>query len=245
MTTTTALAGKAVLVTGANRGLGEALVEAALARGARRVYAAARQPLTYQDSRVTPVRLDITDPAQIQAAADTVESLDVLINNAGVSFIDDLSDRAAIEQHLAVNLFGTYGVTQALLPLVARSRGAVVNVLSLAALATVPVTPAYAISKAAAFSMSQSLRVLLAREGVAVHVALPGPINTDMIRDWDIPKTAPSEVASAIISGVENGDEEIFPDAMSAAFRPGWGDGAIKTLEKANAAAVQAMMAQA
>lgn len=245
MTSTFTFADKAVLVTGANRGLGQALVEQALASGARRVYAAARQPLTHPDGRVTPVRLDVTDAEQIQAAAQQVESLDVLINNAGVSLVDDLSERAAIEQHLAVNLFGTYAVTQAFLPLVARSRGVIVNVLSLAALATVPVTPAYAISKAAAFSMSQSLRVLLAGEGVAVHVALPGPIDTDMIRDWDIPKTAPSEVARAIISGVENGDEEIFPDAMSAAFRPGWGDGAIKTLEKANAAAVQAMMAQA
>ncbi len=245
MTSTFTFADKAVLVTGANRGLGQALVEQALASGARRVYAAARQPLTHPDGRVTPVRLDVTDPAQIQAAAHRVEALDVLINNAGVSLVDDLSERAAIEQHLAVNLFGTYAVTQAFLPLVVRSQGVIVNVLSLAALATVPVTPAYAISKAAAFSMSQSLRVLLAGRGVAVHVALPGPINTDMIRDWDIPKTAPSEVASAIIAGVENGDEEIFPDPMSAAFRPGWGEGAIKTLEKQNAAAVQAMMAQA
>src|SRR6185437_345639 len=236
---------KAVLVTGANRGLGQALVEQALASGARRVYAAARQPLTHPDDRVMPLRLDITDPEQIQAAVQSVEALDVLINNAGVSLVDDLSERAAIEQHLAVNLFGTYSVTQAFLPLVARSRGAIVNVLSLAALASVPVTPAYAISKAAAFSMSQSLRVLLAGRGVTVHVALPGPMDTDMIRDWDIPKTAPSEAARAIISGVENGDEEIFPDPMSATLAPGWGDGAIKTLEKQNAAAVQAMMAQA
>ncbi len=245
MTSTFTFADKAVLVTGANRGLGQALVEQALASGARRVYAAARRPLTHPDDRVMPLRLDITDPEQIQAAVQSVEALDVLINNAGVSLVDDLSERTAIEQHLAVNLFGTYSVTQAFLPLVARSRGAIVNVLSLAALASVPVTPAYAISKAAAFSMSQSLRVLLAGRDVTVHVALPGPMDTDMIRDWDIPKTAPSEAARAIISGVENGDEEIFPDPMSATLAPGWGDGAIKTLEKQNAAAVQAMMAQA
>jgi short-subunit dehydrogenase len=128
---------------------------------------------------------------------------------------------------------------------VARSQGAIVNVLSLAALATVPVTPAYAISKAAAFSMSQSLRALLAGRGVTVHVALPGPVDTDMIRDWDIPKTAPSVVARAIIDGVENGEEEIFPDPMSAAIAPSWRDGAIKALERQNAAAVQALAAQA
>ena len=245
MTTATTLEGKTVLVTGANRGLGHALAGEALSRGATRIYAAARRPLTLTDARVTPVRLDVADADHIRALADRVESLDVLINNAGVSLIDDLSGRAAIEQHLAVNLFGTYAVTQALLPLLTRSRGAVVNVLSLAALATVPVTPAYAISKAAAFSMSQSLRALLAGQGVSVHIALPGPIDTDMIRDWDIPKTAPVDVARAILDGLESGEEEIFPDPMSAAVAPGWRDGAIKELERQNAAAVQALAAQA
>src|SRR6202171_3096852 len=104
------LAGRTVLVTGANRGIGQALVEEALRRGAKRVYAGTRQPLTHSDGRVTPLTLDVTDAAQIQAAVDRVESLDVLINNAGVALYDDLSDRAAVEQHLAVNLFGTYGV---------------------------------------------------------------------------------------------------------------------------------------
>src|SRR3954471_17230770 len=99
------IADRAVLVTGANRGLGQALVEEALRRGAKRVYAATRQPFTYPDDRVTPVIMDVTDPAQIQAAAERVESLDILINNAGVSLPDDLSDRVALEQHLAVNLF--------------------------------------------------------------------------------------------------------------------------------------------
>lgn len=245
MTTATTFEGKTVLVTGANRGLGHALASEALRRGAARVYAAARRPLTAADNRVTPVLLDVTDPGDVRALVGRVESLDVLINNAGVSLIDDLSDRAAIEQHLAVNLFGTHAVTQALLPLLTRSRGAVVNVLSLAALATVPVTPAYAISKAAAFSMSQSLRALLARQGVRVHVALPGPIDTDMIRGWDIPKTAPADVAHAIADGLESGEEEIFPDPMSAAVAPGWRDSAIKALERQNAAAVQALSAQA
>ena len=245
MTTTSTLADQTVLVTGANRGLGHALVEEALARGARRVYAAARLPVTYPDARVTPVLLDVTDPAQVRAAAEQVASLDVLVNNAGVSLVDDLTDPAVIEQHLGVNLFGTYRVSQAFLPLLTRSRGAIVNVLSLAALATVPLTPAYAISKAAAFSMSQSLRALLAGQGVTVHVALPGPIDTDMIREWDIPKTAASDVAHAIFAGVANGEEEIFPDPMSGALAPSWRDSAIKTLERQNAQAVQAVRVRA
>jgi NAD(P)-dependent dehydrogenase (short-subunit alcohol dehydrogenase family) len=106
------IAGQTVLVTGANRGLGRALVDEVLRRGAKRVYAASRQPMVVPDDRVTPVILDVTDPAQIQAAVDTVASLDILINNAGVSVPDDLSDRSAFERHLAVNLYGTLDVTQ-------------------------------------------------------------------------------------------------------------------------------------
>lgn len=241
MTATTTLTGKTVLVTGASRGLGQALADQALARGAARVYAAARRPGKHPDPRVVPLRLDTTDAEQIRAAVEQIQSLDVLINNAGVSIVDDLREVSVIEAHLAVNLYGTYRVTQALLPRLTASGGAIVNVLSLAALATVPVTPAYAISKAAAFSMTQSLRTLLADQGVRVHAALPGPIDTDMIRDWDIPKTSPAEVAAAILDGVARGQEEIFPDPMSAALAPEWDAGPIKTLERANAAAVQAM----
>ena len=108
--------GKSVLVTGANRGIGQALVTEALRRGASRVYAGTRQPLAYADERVTPLTLDVTDAAQIHAAAGRVGSLDVLINNAGIALFDDRSDRAAVDQHLAVNLFGTQAVTQAFLP---------------------------------------------------------------------------------------------------------------------------------
>src|SRR5713101_8251851 len=121
---------KNVFVTGGNRGIGQALVEQALSRGAKRVYAGTRQPLAHLDGRVTPLTLDVTNAAQIQGAVERVESLDILINNAGLALYDDLSDRAVLEQHLAVNLFGTYGVTQAFLPLLTRSRGAIVNVLS-------------------------------------------------------------------------------------------------------------------
>jgi len=119
--------GKTVLVTGANRGIGRALLEDALRRGAKQVYAGTRQSFTHADGRVTPLVLDMTDAVQIQAAAASVESLDVLINNAGIAPYDDSSDRAVIEQRLAANLFGTYPVTQAFLPLLFRSRGAILN----------------------------------------------------------------------------------------------------------------------
>jgi NAD(P)-dependent dehydrogenase (short-subunit alcohol dehydrogenase family) len=229
------LADSTILITGANRGIGRALVQEALARGAARVYACTRQPMLHPDPRVTPLTFDLTDAAQIRAAVAKVGSLDILINNAGLAEWDDLSDPAAIERHLAVNLFGTLTVTQSVLPLLIRSQGAIVNVLSLAALAALPIIPAYSISKAAAFSMSQSLRALLAGRGVRVHAIMTGPTDTDMSRDLDVPKASPESVAWAILDGVESGEEETFPDPLSAPLAPGWNGGALKAMEGQNA----------
>ncbi len=232
--------GKTILITGANRGIGQALVTEALRRGASRVYAGTRQPLAHPDARVTPLTLDVTSAPQVQAAAASVGSLDVLINNAGIARYDDLSDRAVLEQHLTVNLFGTYGVTQAFLPLLTRSRGAIVNNVSTMALAPFPFTPAYAVSKAAAFNLTQSLRALLAGRGVRVQAVLTGPTDTDMTRDFDIPKASPESVARAIFDGVEAGEEDIFPDVMSQALADSWRTGAVKAMERENAAFVTA-----
>jgi len=234
------IADKTILVTGANRGIGQALVTEALRRGAKRVYAGTRRPLTHPDGRVTPLVLDVTDAAQIRAAADRVGSLDILVNNAGIALYDDLSDRAALERHLAVNLFGTYGVTQAFLPMLTRSRGVIVNNLSLMALAPVPLTPAYSISKAAAFNLTQSLRALLADRGVRVHAVLTGPTDTEMTRGLDIPKASPPSVARAIFDAVDAGEEDIFPDPLSASMAGSWRDSAAKALERQNAALVAA-----
>jgi NAD(P)-dependent dehydrogenase (short-subunit alcohol dehydrogenase family) len=230
------VADRAVLVTGANRGIGRALVEEALRRGARRVYAGTRRPLAHPDGRVTPLTLDVTDAAQIRDAAGQVDALDVLINNAGIWLYDDLSERAALERHLAVNLFGPYGVTRAFLPLLTRARGAIVNNVSLMALAPFPLTPAYSLSKAAAFSLTQSLRALLAGQGVRVHAVLTGPVDTDMTRGFDLPKASPESVARAIFDGVERGEEDIFPDPMSGSMAERWRSGAAKALERQNAA---------
>jgi NAD(P)-dependent dehydrogenase (short-subunit alcohol dehydrogenase family) len=238
MSGSTTIAGRAVLVTGANRGLGQALLEEAVKRGAKRVYAGTRQPLAHSDERVTPLILDVTNAAQTQAAFERVESLDVLINNAGLALYDDLSDRAVIERHLTVNLFGTHIVTQAFLPLLVRSRGTIVNVVSDSALAPLPVVPAYSISKAASFSMTRSMRALLAGQGVSVHTVLAGPIDTDMSRGFDAPKASPESVARGILDGVENGEEDIFPDPSSESMAESWRSSAAKTVEHQRAALV-------
>jgi len=236
----TSIADRAVLVTGGNRGIGRALVEEALNRGATRVYAGTRQPWTHPDERVTPLTLDVTSAAQIQAAVEGVESLDVLINNAGIALYDDLTDLSALEQQLAVNLFGMYGVIQAFLPLLTRSRGAIVNNLSINAFAPLPLIPAYSISKAAAFSLTQSLRALLAGRGVSVHAVLIGPVDTDMNRGLDIPKASPESAARAIFNGVENEEEDIFPDPMSQSMAESWRGSRAKELEGEWAALAQA-----
>ena len=223
---------KTVLVSGANRGIGRALVAEALRRDARRVYAGTRQPIADLDDRVVPLSLDITDRTQIEAAATTVDHLDVLVNNAGVGLYDDLTDRAALEAHLAVNLFGTYDMIQAFLPALADGHGVIVNVLSIASLAALPIIPSYSVSKAAAFSLTQSLRTLLAAHGVSVHAVLVGPTDTEMSRELEVPKVSPEHAAGAIFDGVAAGDDEIFPHPMLDAVAQTWNAGEVKSLER-------------
>lgn len=230
------IANRSVLITGANRGIGQALVDEALRRGASRVYAGMRKPLDHPDARVTTLSLDITDDTQLQSAADSVESLDVLINNAGVMLYDDLSDRTVLEHHLAVNLFGTHATTRAFLPHLTQSKGAIVNISSLAALASVPITPSYSISKAAAFALTNVQRTLLAQRGIRVHAVLAGPVDTEMSKDIDLPKPTPAAVAEAIFDGLAAGDQEIFPDPLSAPLAHSWITDDIKALERQNAA---------
>lgn len=233
------ISGAVILVTGANRGLGRALLEEALSKGAKRVYAGTRRPFIHADKRVTQLILDVTNPAQVREAAEKVASLDILINNAGAFLPGEISDRAALEQLLAVNLFGTYDVTLALLPVLARPRSAIVNILSLASIAAVPFDPLYSISKAAAFSFAQSLRALMAGRGVKVHAVMPGPIDTDMTRNLNVPKASAESTARAIFAGVEREDEEIFPDPMSEPIAEGWRSSAVKALQRQFAAYVE------
>ncbi len=226
------IANKTVLITGANRGIGQALVDEALRRGANKVYAGTRSPMPNADKRVTPMTLDVTSVSQIERAAREVDTLDILINNAGVYNNDDLTNPEVIEQHLAVNLLGPLKVARAFLPLLKRSKGAIVNNLSVVALAALPLSPAYSISKAAASNMTQSLRALLAGEGVTVHAVFLGPIDTDMSRGLDIPKASPEAAAQGIFDGLEKGEEDIFPDPMSRNVAEGWRAGVVKALER-------------
>ena len=232
------IANKTALITGANRGIGRALVTEALRRGAKRVFAASRGPLDMAHDRVTPVTLDVTSPSQIREAVDMVDSLDVLVNNAGIAMYDDLSNLDLVEQHLQVNFLGMLRVTHAFLPLLKRAKGAVVNQLSLAALAPLPMIPAYSISKAAAFNLTQSLRALLANEGVTVHGVVLGPVDTEMNRGLAIPKASPESAAAAIFDGLARGEEEIFPDPASMSIAEGWRTGVVKSLEREFAAFV-------
>jgi NAD(P)-dependent dehydrogenase (short-subunit alcohol dehydrogenase family) len=232
--------GSTLLITGANRGIGRALVDAALSRGAARVYAGTRVPFEHSDERVVALQIDVTDARQVAAAAARVEQLDILINNAGIAQYDDLSDPTALETHLAVNLYGTYCVSQAFLPALGQAGGALVNNVSMMALAPFPVTPAYAVSKAAAFNLTQSLRGLLAPRGIGSTRCWTGPTDTDMTRGFEIPKATPESVAEAILDGIEASEEEIFPDQLSAELADSWRNGPAKAFEHQFAMAVAA-----
>jgi NAD(P)-dependent dehydrogenase (short-subunit alcohol dehydrogenase family) len=231
------IANHTVLITGANRGIGHALVEEALRRGAKAVFAGTRRGLLdIVDGRVTALTLDVTNVSHIERAVVAVEALDVLINNAGIANYDDLSNLEVVERHLQVNFLGPLRVTRAFVPLLKRSHGAIVNNLSLAGLAALPMIPAYSISKAAAFNMTQSLRALMANEGLSVHGVVLGPVDPDMNRGLEIPKASPESVAAGIFDGLARGDEEIFPDPASQSIAESWHSGAVKELERQFAA---------
>jgi NAD(P)-dependent dehydrogenase (short-subunit alcohol dehydrogenase family) len=226
------IAEKTVLITGANRGVGKALAKEALNRGAKRVFAGTRGALPNTDPRVTALTLDVTNASQIQRAVDQVADLDLLINNAGIGIADELTDLDVIQKHLDVNLLGMLKVTQAFLPLLTRSKGAIANILSVTSVAPFPVIPGYSISKAAALSLTQSLRALLTRQGVSVHGVILGSVDTDMTRGFDIPKVSPEVAAAGIFDGVEKGEEDIFPDSTSQTLAEGWRAGVAKAFER-------------
>ena len=215
--------GTTALVTGSNRGLGHALVEALLDRGAARVYAAARDLTTLTSlpgpgDRAVPVRLDLTDPAQIAAAARTATGVRLLVNNAGAAaFADPFSaDRAAVAREMDTNYLGTFDVIRAFAPgMAAAGGGAVVNVLTLLSFASMPLMAGYSASKAAAHSLTQAIRPALAAQGITVHGVYPGGIDTDMLAGVEAPKAAPRHVAGAILDGVQGDVLEIFPDPMA------------------------------
>jgi NAD(P)-dependent dehydrogenase (short-subunit alcohol dehydrogenase family) len=205
------------LVSGANRGLGKAIVEGLLEAGAARVYAGARQPetLSAHDPRIVPLALDVANPAQIAAAAARAVDVQVLVNNAGVTAVQpllDATDPRGAELEMRVNYFGTLEMCRAFAPILARNGGgAIVNVLSILGRVASPRLGGYSASKAAAVSLTQSIRAQLAPRGTLVIGVLPGFIDTDMARRVTAPKLSPGCVASSIVEALRDGVEDVYP----------------------------------
>ncbi|HLK41010.1 MAG TPA: SDR family oxidoreductase [Polyangiaceae bacterium] len=220
--------GSVALVTGSNRGLGKALVSALLEAGARTVYAAARdvRKVRSEDPRVIPLELDTSKPEQIAAAARAAGDVTLLVNNAGVASAANVltTSRAAMDADFGTNVYGTLAVIKGFLPVLERARGGatVVNVLSLASLGSFPALGGYSASKAAAYSITQALRPELKGKHIEILAALPGPIDTDMVKDLPMPKTSPADVARGVLAGVERGEEDIFPDPMAIQMGALW-----------------------
>lgn len=224
------IAGRVALVTGANRGIGRALVEALLERGARRVYGGARRPEALADlvaageGRVVPLRLDITDATEVQQAVAQAGDVDLLVNNAAVlghafGAFDDAVWLDAARQEYETNVLGALRLSQSFAPVLARQGGGtLVNVSSVAGLVGMPAVLTYSSTKAALHSLTQSTRQLLRGQGTFVVGVYPGPVETDMAADFTIPKTSPASVAQAILDGLERGLEEIYPDPFAVEY---------------------------
>lgn len=216
--------GSNVLVTGSNRGIGRALVEAALERGAARVHATARDPssldalVARSAGRVVPLELDVTSPERVKRVAERANDVDLLINSAGVlaSFGVLSGSPSDVHRDIDTNFFGLLHLARAFTPVLAsRKNAALVSILSVASLASMPALGGYSTSKAAAWSLTQALRAELGKLGVQTFAVFPGPVDTDMIRTFDMPKTPPALVARTILDGVEASVLDIFPDPMS------------------------------
>jgi len=219
--------GITALVTGANRGLGRALVDALLARGAARVYAGARRIesldalVAESGGRVVPLALDVTRPDDIAAAASAAGDVELIVNNAGIvshlagPFGDPEWLRAGREEY-EVNVLGPLALTQRFQPILARNGGGgVVNVASVTSFVAFELAPTYSASKAATHSITQYTRQALRDQGTFVAGAYPGPVDTDMARDLPVDKTPAAAVANAILDGVEAGVEDILPDPVA------------------------------
>ena len=216
--------GAVVLVTGANRGIGAEFVEQLKARGAVKIYAAARDAGSIDADGVHPLQLDITDPGQIEAAATAARDVQVLINNAGISTGTALvaGDEESIRREMDTNFFGPLLMTRAFAPILATNGGgAILNVVSALSWFTAPSAGAYAASKAAAWVLTDSTRLELAAQGthvVAVHMGL---VDTDMTKGVQGPKIRPSDLAIAGLDAVESGAQEVLADDWAKFVKSG------------------------
>jgi NAD(P)-dependent dehydrogenase (short-subunit alcohol dehydrogenase family) len=219
------------LVTGANRGIGRAFVQALLNVGVQKVYATARdrnslEAITALDpTRVIPLQADITDHALVSRLSEQAADVNLLINNAGVLSFGNILDIPVetLHQQFDTNFYGTLNMARAFVPVLERNGGgAIVNVLTLVALASMPGLAGYNASKAAAWSMTQSLRATVANQNISVYGVFPGAVDTEMLAGVDMAKTSPMDIATAVLQGIETGQEDIFPDPMSTQLYAAW-----------------------
>jgi NAD(P)-dependent dehydrogenase (short-subunit alcohol dehydrogenase family) len=212
--------GTTALITGANRGIGAALVEAFLAAGAKRVYAAMREPTASSaDGRLVAIPLDVTDAAQAASAASRCGDVNVLVNNAGIARFQPLigaADPHAAREEMGVNFFGTLAMCRAFAPVLARNGGgAIVNVLSILARVSAPRAGSYSASKAAAYALTQAIRGELSSQGTLVMGVMPGFVDTDMARMVTAPKLSTADLAASILQALRDGTEDLFPGSAA------------------------------
>ena len=218
---------KIVFVSGANRGIGKAIVDALLKQNVKKIYAAARktEDLKFTDSRVVPIKLDITNSEQIQKAVQQASDVNVLINNAGVlSFAGVVTGEANLLMNdMQVNYFGTLNMVHSFVPVLEKNGGgAIANVISVVGLASMAGIGGYSASKAALFSATQAMRAELKPKKISIHGIFPGPIDTDMAKEFEMTKTSPQVTAENIVKGLLEGKEDIFPDPMSDGIGQLW-----------------------
>jgi NAD(P)-dependent dehydrogenase (short-subunit alcohol dehydrogenase family) len=216
-------------VTGANRGLGLALVHELLARGAAKVYAGVRDPASIKLPGVVAVQLDVTNAEQVAAAAAQCGDTTLLINNAGIAKVFSYLDADAVDQARSIfeaNFFGTLRMSQAFTPVLAKNGGgAIANILSVASWVNAPELSLYAASKSAAWGFTNGLRTQLRAQGTQVTGLHVGFMDTDMTHGFDFPKSSPQDVAALTVAGIEAGLEEILADDITRAVKQGLSSG--------------------
>jgi NAD(P)-dependent dehydrogenase (short-subunit alcohol dehydrogenase family) len=207
------------IVTGANRGLGKAYAEALLAAGAAKVYAGARDPATIADKRLVPIKLDVTSPQDVAAAAAACGDVTILINNAGAMLMSPTlaaGSEAALRHEIEVNVFGLLAMSRAFAPILARNGGgAIANMLSVVSWFVAPLNSTYCASKHAALAVSDALRIELKAQGTQVVGVYAGFIDTDMAAGIDQPKTPPRQVAERTLAGIREGKDHVLADSRA------------------------------
>lgn len=214
-----------VLITGANRGIGLAFAKAVLARGARKVYAAARNPASITLPGVTPLKLDVTSPLDIAAAAEVAGDTTLVINNAGIATLGSFTSpdaESVLRQHFETNVLGVLRVSQAFAPVLARNGGgALLNVASIASWISGPLLANYAVSKSAVWSLSNGLRNDLRAQGTQVLTLHMGFVDTDLTDGIDLPKSTPEAIVARALDGLEAGADEVLADEMTQQVKKG------------------------